>query len=760
MERGRQMKGAQVVNQLSLAQNIDARPNANVTEYIQVQSGAVSLLGFSGGKLNQCYASVVLSDGSSFDTRKAELEGTSSRLTATIGGGRFCPELRWNVRIVDCERFIVNFEVINTTERDLSIERLDVLVAPTGLNDVSLQELSASQNGWMSWSYACATMPLSEHPPSQPPPMYAPMLPPTEAERSVLPWMTQLATESGARALIGFLSGERQLGTISLQPTAQGHRITASNYLEGIEVPSGQSVTSEDLLIDFRGSLKDYARVLAERAPSRSRHSVPTGWCSWYYFYESVTEQDVLRNLSEQEFKLDVFQIDDGYQSEVGDWLTPNDKFPSGMRNLAERIHAKGMKAGIWIAPFIVSERSNVFKEHPDWVLRDHNQLPQLVVHNWNCNNYALDTTNPEVVEWLQEVFCTIVDEWKFDYIKIDFIYAAALRGRRWDKSCTSVQAYRKGLQLIRCVAKDAFILGCGAPFLPSIGLVDGMRVGRDVLPAWGEFDYTGTNRSMFNAIRSTIVHSWMQPELWANDPDCLMVRGKETELGALEVETWASVVALSGGMLFVSDELTKLEKDRADLINRLLPPYAHCAVGVGPVERGAPTQFKLSVEKDWETWTVAGVFNWLDDSKRVTLDIRDWNLPAALYHVFDLWAQEYLGATPSSIFLGALPPHAVKLLALHPVLDRPQVLASNLHVLGGAVEFENVDWNAKTLSVTFDNATRKQGKIYIFAPPTYEPYAQSRLVRIGNSRVYSLEVDLSRTVTYRIPFSKKMVQR
>lgn len=748
----------QVINQVSLAQSFDARPQASVIENIQVQSGAVSLVGLSGGRLSQCYASVVFSDGSSFDTRKSELEGTSSRVTATLRGGRFCPELRWNLRMVDADSFIVNLEIINTTDRDLSIERLDVLVAPTGLNAVSFEELAASQNGWMSWSYASATVPLSEYPPSQPPPMYAPMLPPTEVERIVLSWMSELATNDGAKALIGFLSGEHQLGVISVQPTTQGHRITASNYLEGVELAAGQSITSEDLLIDFRSNSKAYAKLLADRAVQRRWERAPTGWCSWYYFYESVTAKDIVRNLNwlaDHQLNLDVFQIDDGYQSEVGDWLTTNEKFPDGLRHLSDRIHATGMKAGIWIAPFIVSERSQVFKEHPDWVLRDHNQLPLLVLHNWNCNNYALDTTNPEVIEWLQEVFSTIVNDWNFDYIKIDFIYAAALRGRRWDKSSTSVEAYRKGLRLIRRIAKDAFILGCGAPFLPSVGLVDGMRIGRDVLPAWGEFDYTGTTRSMFNAIRSTIVHSWMQPELWANDPDCLMVRGKETELGATEVQTWASVVALNGGMLFVSDELPNLEPERADLIARLLPPIDIAAIGVGPVQRGAHTQLKLNVERPWENWIVAGIFNWLDEKQKVALDIHEWNLPADLYHVFDLWSEEYVGATPSSIYLGELPAHSVKLVSLHPVLDRPQVLGSNLHVLGGAVELSAIEWKSNSLSVTLGNAVKKQGKLYFFVPPTYDPSDRTKLVRCGNSRIYSLDVDLTRTDTYKIPFSR-----
>ena len=76
-----------------------------------------------------------------------------------------------------------------------------------------------------------------------------------------------------------------------------------------------------------------------------------SGWCSWYHFFERVSEADVLRNLealaaARPEIAVDVVQIDDGYQRAIGDWLETNAKFPRGLAPLAAEIRAAGFIAG------------------------------------------------------------------------------------------------------------------------------------------------------------------------------------------------------------------------------------------------------------------------------------------------------------------------------------------------------------------------------------------------------------------------------
>ena len=96
-------------------------------------------------------------------------------------------------------------------------------------------------------------------------------------------------------------------------------------------------------------------------------------------------------------------------------------------------IHAEGYQAGLWLAPFLMSARSRTFANHPDWLVRDDNGAPLNAIDNWGSANYALDTTHPAAMAWLEDVLHTACDEWGFDYLKLDFLYAAAMRGRRFD---------------------------------------------------------------------------------------------------------------------------------------------------------------------------------------------------------------------------------------------------------------------------------------------------------------------------------------
>jgi alpha-galactosidase len=125
----------------------------------------------------------------------------------------------------------------------------------------------------------------------------------------------------------------------------------------------------------------------------------------------------------------------------------------------------------------------------------------------------------------------------------------------------------RAGYDAIRRGAgDDAFILGCGAPLGPCIGVVDGMRIGPDVAPAWAPRDeaapYAGAVPSTRNAWRNTVARAPLHRALWLNDPDCLMLRASDTDLTPEQVEAWALAVAMSGGMAIVSDDLAALGAD------------------------------------------------------------------------------------------------------------------------------------------------------------------------------------------------------
>ena len=151
--------------------------------------------------------------------------------------------------------------------------------------------------------------------------------------------------------------------------------------------------------------------------------------------------------------------------------------------------------------------------------------------------------------------------------MKLDFLYAAAAPGRRNDPNLTRGETLRHGLEAIRAGAgDDAFILGCGCPIGQAVGVVDGMRIGPDVSPFWGSTASGAGDPSTVYALDAIIARSFMHRRLWLNDPDCLMLRARETRLTADERAALAATIVASGGMLLISDDMSLLDADAGKL--------------------------------------------------------------------------------------------------------------------------------------------------------------------------------------------------
>ena len=154
------------------------------------------------------------------------------------------------------------------------------------------------------------------------------------------------------------------------------------------------------------------------------------GYTTWYNYYTGVTEDIVRRDLdsiSKLDTKVDIFQIDDGYERTVGDWLYPDEKkFPTGMKAIADEIHSNNMLAGLWLAPFAATPKSYVFKEHRDWLVHDEKGRIHYASHNWG-GFFALDIYNDEAREYIRNVFDTVLNFLGYDMVKLDFLYACCI---------------------------------------------------------------------------------------------------------------------------------------------------------------------------------------------------------------------------------------------------------------------------------------------------------------------------------------------
>jgi len=400
-------------------------------------------------------------------------------------------------------------------------------------------------------------------------------------------WCTVLADADARGAdrqiVLGFDGGHQHDGTFRLRRSGEGGgELWIEAFLGSAELGSGQRRPLHGVSW-ARGEegaasalLGRWASVVGRAGGARTAAPFQVGWCSWYHYFDKVTEADLRRNLAAADrWPFDVFQLDDGYQKAIGDWLDTNAKFPSRLDTLAADIAAHGRQPGIWLAPFLAAPDSELVRRHPDWIARSAGSDGDQPLRSWwnpawgggeDGFMYSLDTSRPEVLDHLEQLARDLVDA-GFVYLKLDFTFAPGVDGRWHDATLTPAERVRAGFDAIRRGAgDDTFILGCGVPLANVVGVVDANRIGADVAPLW-ELDpgaeivpgYLNVQPATQSAFAATVARSFMHRQLWMNDPDCIMLRTTSTDLDPAAAATWARCVALSGGLVMVSDDLDLL---------------------------------------------------------------------------------------------------------------------------------------------------------------------------------------------------------
>lgn len=295
-----------------------------------------------------------------------------------------------------------------------------------------------------------------------------------------------------------------------------------------------------------------------------------TGYTSWYNHYQNISEPVIMENLEhvhEMGQNFDVFQIDDGYQTYVGDWLDVNaDKFPAGLEPVVDQIHAYGMKAGLWLSPFVCEKNSRCYQQHPEWLVKDERGNPVCGGSNWSTF-YALDLELSQVQDYLKEVFHQVLDVWGFDLVKLDFLYGACMQPTAYK---TRGQLMCEAMDFLRELVGDKLILGCGVPLGPAFGKVDYCRIGPDV-----GLDWDGSPKekllhrervSTKNTIGNTIYRRQLNGRAFWNDPDVYLLRDDNIKLSAKQKALLAQVNGLFGGLLFTSDDVGSYDAEKQEL--------------------------------------------------------------------------------------------------------------------------------------------------------------------------------------------------
>jgi alpha-galactosidase len=454
------------------------------------------------------------------------------------------------------------------------------------------------RNGYQSWDgsfFAAPGTPAGEGPAAKAPTLgFA---------------LTALLPHGDEGALvIGFTRHDRFQSRFCFGGTADAMSLDIETLLD--RVPGAQVGEPLALFgsVGVEQGLRQWSQLVAAHSPLPPR--VPpqriTGWCSWYNHYALIDPAALRAELAgaaafrdAHQVPLDVFLIDDGFTPEMGDWLDFKPQFPDGVAPLVAEITAAGFTPGLWIAPFMVGNRSKLYAAHPDWVVQDVAGEPLVQYrfygefrwHKRSEEYYILDVTHPDAAAYIAEVLRTW-RSWGAGYFKTDFMLFGSEHGPDtavWHQGGQSrIAIWRQMAALIREAIGDALWLGCGCPLWASVGYFDAVRIGRDIGVTWhGEY-------SAESLLRDLATRNHANGVLWQADPDCLLLRDRFHELSAVQVDSLARYGAACGGVLMTSDTLSELSPGRASLFAQLLnAPVTPCHFPTLGNESGAVIEYR-----------------------------------------------------------------------------------------------------------------------------------------------------------------------
>jgi alpha-galactosidase len=506
-------------------------------------------------------------------------------------------------------------------------------------------------NGWQSWSFAgeievsrrirrnilvSGLNALTAHPARR------------EARGEVLSHFFAWVRSGGLRlAAFSANSPDRALPPLSFAFSRSDLSLSVEAYAEGAHFQAGELVAElEIVLADGYFELKDALRASFSRYRAFDRLAflgdgealAPGGYESWYNHYAAIDDRIISRDLEAigsndnlinalylRRGKPTVFQIDDGWESAIGDWKTDAVKFPRGMAVLAAEIEARGMIPGLWIAPFLVERDSEAFRERSDWLLRD--EAGRLVAAGWNplwgFDYYCYDLSIPEVEEYLAGIFDVLVEDWGYRYLKLDFLYAGLLRGARrrggaayehYDRVARRLTSKLRSLR-----GRPLAYLGCGAPLEASFRHMPLARIGADTKEDWDwpalrAIRHQGRPSAYVSALH-TIGRTILDGTVFVNDPDVVFCRTTRMRLGEKEKELVALIDMTLASQLMFSDD-ARAFGDEAAFTARLVELYDRLAGREFGAERIGRDVFRI-FSRDG---SVAGVAN---------LSARPWIEPA-----------------------------------------------------------------------------------------------------------------------------------
>ena len=443
------------------------------------------------------------------------------------------------------------------------------------------------------------------------------------------------------------------------------------------------------------------------------------GWCSWAAYYQDITETDmrVASDFVAKEllpYGYNIVQMDDGFQRtpQSGEmklkpgeryseyWTKPNDKFPSGLSDLASYIKSKKLTPGIWVGLYTPLGLAN----SKDYIT-DSEGKP----YRGPWVNFAMNGLKPGA----SEAYFETIKELKkqgWNYFKIDTLRHVLYDNYRknpfyWKSNEQSMEeAFRAVVTGVKREAGASYLLACWGTMPEIAGIPSGMRIGEDVGPDFASMRRSAKYIAKFHHLNNVV---------WRNDPDYMCLR-LEPELA----RSWASMISMAGGHLMISDKPSDYTPEHINIMRRVSPTVFSKPINVAQ-EEPDPEFFTLHSRKFGESWTVVSHQAWKALPSK-TISLAQVGVSRGKYHAFDFWNQKYLGVIDSKVNFGALTEGHCQVISLRQVLDRPQILGTERHISQGAFELEAVMWQNESLSGTYKVGPGQRWSLSIFVPKGY----------------------------------------
>ena len=436
--------------------------------------------------------------------------------------------------------------------------------------------------------------------------------------------------KSGEGFLLGFLRqryGHNKIDVIPSHNVSRIDRVEAWQELR-FEVPP-EHVQPLDPLVraqgrDPYGLLEQFGSAVRDYQGRKFDAPPIVGMMTWYGYRTAIDEELVLANariIAElfggyPQKMQNLMLCDHGWQQEAnwGYWEPDPKRFPHGMKWLAEQLAKEGVDLGIWYTPFCMTENAPNYKDLiPLQALNEDGKPRESKAAVWGdlpgqASTWPIrffDGAKEEVQKMWAETLSRMKD-WGVVYWKLDFfsLQTSAVNGRKLGVG----ELYARTWKTFRDAVGDGKLNPCSCPTNLQLGYNDSVRIAADIGDA-------GQWPGAMNSYRfgmGTVIGSWYKNrKFWVNDPDSIQfARGCSLN----EARVRATAVAFSGGHLMLSEDLREVDRERLEMIRRLIPPYPQAARPLdlfeNPFPEGYPALWALSLQTGFGAMTALAVFN------------------------------------------------------------------------------------------------------------------------------------------------------